>query len=101
MLLDLSRKYPAYENSDRERKYNPGTSGKLFSQSLDEADFGAIDAARAYLVASKAMTSEEQRQIENGFLRPCAELLMASRDKGNWQVWHNGGIMALGVALKK
>ena len=99
MLLDLSRKYPAYKIHDRERKYNPGTSGKLFSQSLDEAVW-AIDAARAYLVASKAMTAEEQRQIENGFLRPCAELLMASRDKGNWQVWHNGGIMALGVALK-
>ena len=88
MLLDLSRKNHAYKIHDRERKYNPGTSGKLFSQSLDEAVW-AIDAARAYLVASKAMTSEEQRQIKNGFLRPCAELLMGSRDKGNWQVWHN------------
>lgn len=99
MMLDLSRKYPAYKIHDRERKYHPGTSGKLFAQSLDEAVW-AIDAARAYLVASEAMTAEEKRQIENGFLRPCAELLMASRDKGNWQVWHNGGIMALGVALK-
>lgn len=99
MLLDLSQKYPAYKIHDRERKYTPGTSGKMFSQSLDEAVW-AIDAARAYWAASKAMTLEEQRQIERGFLRPCAELLMASCDKGNWQVWHNGGIMALGVALK-
>lgn len=99
MLLDLSRKYPAYKIHDRERKYNPGTSGKMFSQSLDEAVW-AIDAARAYLVASEAMSPEERRQIECGFLQPCADLLMSSRDKGNWQVWHNGGIIALGVALR-
>ena len=99
MLLDLSRKYPVYKIHDRERRYTPGTSGKMFSQSLDEAVW-AIDVARAYLVAAKAMTVDERRQIEEGFLRPCAELLMASRDKGNWQVWHNGGIIALGVALK-
>ena len=99
MLLDLSKKYPAYKIHDRERKYNPGTSGKLFSQSLDEAVW-AIDAARAYLVASEVMSPEERRQIECGFLQPCADLLMSSRDKGNWQVWHNGGIIALGIALK-
>ena len=46
------------------------------------------------------MTDAERSAIVLGFLRPCAELLMTSRDKGNWQVWHNGGIMALGVALK-
>ena len=99
MLLDLSKKYPTYKIHDRERKYNPGTSGKLFSQSLDEAVW-AIDAARAYLVASETMNSEERRQIKCGFLQPCADLLMSSRDKGNWQVWHNGGIIALGVSLK-
>ena len=99
MLLDLSHKYPAYKIHDRERKYTPGTSGKLFSQSLDEAVW-AIDAARAFLVASVEMTLQERLQIEKGFLRPCADLLLSSRDKGNWQVWHNGGIIALGVALK-
>lgn len=52
------------------------------------------------LVASVEMTLQERLQIEKGFLRPCADLLLSSRDKGNWQVWHNGGIIALGVALK-
>ena len=99
MLLDLSKKYPAYIIHDRERKYTPGTSGKMYGQSLDEAVW-AIDAARAYSVASSVMTDQERMQIEKGYLRPCAELLMNSRDKGNWQVWHNGAIMALGVALK-
>ena len=33
MLLDLSRKYPVYKIHDRERRYTPGTSGKMFSQS--------------------------------------------------------------------
>ena len=28
MLLDLSKKYPAYKIHDRERKYTPGTSGR-------------------------------------------------------------------------
>ncbi len=63
MLLDLSHKYPAYKIHDRERKYTPGTSGKLFSQSLDEAVW-AIDAARAFLVASVEMTLQERLQIE-------------------------------------
>ena len=99
LLLDLAAKYPAYKIHDRERNYTPGYSGKLFSQSLDESVW-AIDAARAYLVAASEMTGSERRQIETGFLRPCADLLLSSHDKGNWQVWHNGGIIALGVALK-
>lgn len=99
MLLDLSAKYPGYIEHDRERKSPPTYAGKMFSQSLDEAVW-AIDAARAYLVASKYMTTNEQKQIEKGFLYPCATLLMKQNDKANWQVWHNGGITALGIALK-
>lgn len=99
LLLDLSGKYPGYKEHDRERRSNPGYDGKLFGQSLDEAVW-AIDAARAYLVAAAEMTASERQKIEDGFLRPCADLLMRSHDKGNWQVWHNGGIIALGIALK-
>lgn len=99
MLLDLSTKYPGYIEHDRERKSPPTYSGKMFSQSLDEAVW-AIDAARTYLVASVQMTAAERKQIEEGFLRPCATLLMKQNDKANWQVWHNGGITALGIALK-
>ncbi len=99
LLLYLSINYPNYVEHDRERKSNPGYNGKMFAQSLDESVW-AIDAARAYLVAAKEMTRKEREQIESGFLRPCANLLMSSHDKGNWQVWHNGGIISLGVALK-
>jgi Heparinase II/III-like protein. len=99
MLLDLSTKYPKYKVHDRERKFNPGYSGKLFSQSLDEAVW-VIDAARAYWAASSEMNDSEKETIKNGFLYPCAQLLMSSHDKGNWQIWHNGGITALGVALE-
>lgn len=99
LLLDLADKYPGYKEHDRERRSNPGYDGKLFGQSLDESVW-AIDAARAYLVAASEMTASERKKIESGFLRPCAVLLMKSHDKGNWQVWHNGGIIALGVALK-
>lgn len=99
LLLDLAGKYPEYKEHDRERRSNPGYDGKLFGQSLDEAVW-AIDAARAYLVAASEMKVSERKKIASGFLRPCADLLMKSHDKGNWQVWHNGGIIALGVALK-
>ena len=74
-------------------------SGKLFGQSLDESVW-ASDAARAYSVAKGIMSSDEVKKIETGYLRPCAELLLKRRGGGNWQVWHNSGLIALGVALE-
>lgn len=99
LLLDLSAKYPNYIEHDRERKSPPRYCGKMFSQSLDESVW-AIDAARAYSVAAAVMTAEERAHIETGFLEPCARLLMKQADKGNWQVWHNGALIALGIALR-
>lgn len=46
------------------------------------------------------MSSGEIKKIETGYLRPCAELLLKRRGGGNWQVWHNSGLIALGVALE-
>lgn len=99
LLLDYAGKYPDYKEHDRDRKMTSAYSGRLFSQSLDEAVW-AIDAARAYLVASSEMTEAEKKKISDGYLRICASMLINRYDKGNWQVWHNGAIASLGVALK-
>lgn len=99
LLLDYAGKYPGYVEHDRERKLTTAYSGRMFAQSLDEAVW-AVDAARAYVVAAPAMTSQEKQRIETGYLRICAGMLANRYDKGNWQVWHNSALAALGIALK-
>ncbi|WP_106832002.1 heparinase II/III domain-containing protein [Parabacteroides pacaensis] len=99
LLSDYAAKYPGYIEHDRERKATTAYSGRMFAQSLDEAVW-AIDAARAYLVASEVMTADEKQQIREGYLKICANMLLNRSDKGNWQIWHNGAIASLGVALK-
>lgn len=98
LLLDYALKYPTYMVHNIRREQVQRESGKMYGQSLDEAVF-ADYAARAYFTAKPFMSLHEIKQIENGYLRPCAELLLRQNSGGNWQVWHNSGIIALGVAL--
>lgn len=98
MMLDYASKYLTYLNHDTARKTGPW-GGKMFGQSLDEAVW-ASDACRAYRVAKPVMSEEEIRKIETGYLTPCADLLLGRRGDANWQVWHNSGLIALGVALQ-
>jgi hypothetical protein len=83
-----------------ERVVNALWGGRMFGQSLDESVW-VSDAARAYQVAKPFMTDNEIEKIENGYLKPCAALLLKRRGGGNWQMWHNSGLIALGVALQK
>lgn len=99
MLLKYSARYPFYIEHNRDKIAVDRYSGKMFSQSLDDAVW-AIDAARAYDVARSVMTNNERNSIESGFLSGCARMLMRKRVDGNWQAWHNGAIAALGIALK-
>jgi len=99
MLLKYSMAYPLYAEHNRDGIATDHYSGKLYSQSLDDAVW-AIDAARAYDVARPVMTEKEKSAIETGYLSKCAQMLMRKRVEGNWQAWHNGAIAALGVALK-
>lgn len=97
MMLDYAAKYITYLDHDTDRKVGPW-GGKMFGQSLDESVW-ASEGCRAYQVAKEIMTSEEMASIEKGYLRPCAKLLLSRRGTANWQVWHNSGLAALGVAL--
>lgn len=98
MMLDYASKYPTYMNHDTARGTGPW-GGKMFGQSLDEAVW-ASEACRAYRIAQPVMTDEEIRKIETGYLTPCADLLLRRRGDANWQVWHNSGLIALGIALQ-
>lgn len=98
MMLDYASKYLTYLEHDTARKVGPW-GGKMFGQSLDESAW-ASDACRAYMVAKPIMTPEEIKEIEKGYLIPCSQLLLKRRGTANWQVWHNSGLIALGVALQ-
>lgn len=99
MLLDYAMKYPTYFEHNTNRLPTVLNSGRMFGQSLDEAVW-ASDAARAYSVAKPIMTDREIAAVETGYLRVCADMLLERRGGGNWQVWHNSGLIALGVALE-
>ena len=99
MLLDYAGKYPTYFEHNVNRVATTVNGGKMFGQSLDEAVW-ASDAARAFNVAREVMTSAEIEKIETGYLQPCADMLLNRKYGGNWQVWHNSGLIALGVALR-
>jgi len=104
MMLDYASKYPTYfeHNSSREATSVIGRHsipGRMFSQSLDEAVW-ASDAARAYWVAKPVMSEQNIKKIEDGYLNVCANMLLRRRVGENWQVWHNSGLAALGVALQ-
>jgi hypothetical protein len=97
MLLDYASRYPGYMEHNNDR--TPYGGGKMFGQSLDESVW-ASDAARAYMIAKPLMTLEEIETIEKNYLQPCADMLVKRQGGGNWQVWHNSGLIALGVALQ-
>ncbi|MDR0349744.1 MAG: heparinase II/III family protein [Tannerella sp.] len=97
MLLDYASRYPGYMEHNNNR--TPAGGGKMFGQSLDESVW-ASDAARAYMIAKPLMTPEEIEIIEKGYLQPCADILTKRQTGGNFQVWHNSGLIALGVALQ-
>lgn len=100
MLLDYASKYPTYMEHNTNRVATTWYSGRMFGQSLDEAVW-ASDAARAFSVAIPVMKKEEIEKIKNGYMKVCAGMLLNRRGGGNWQVWHNSGLIALGIALQE
>ncbi len=73
---------------------------RAHAQTLDEAVW-LIPIAWAYdLVAdSPALGDEDRARIQGLLLRPAAQVLQHYKQKGNWQVWHNAGIAAVGYTL--
>lgn len=99
MVLDYAGKYDKWEEHDANRKMTFKHSGKAFAQSLDESNW-FTKVAMAYTVIKPILTKDEIAIIENGCLKPGAKLLLNRPSGGNWQMWHNSGLAALGVALE-
>ena len=99
MLLDYASKYNNWFEHNSERKPTDQHSGKAFAQSLDEANW-ATKVAMAYNVIKPLLSKNEIESIENGYLKPAATLLLHRPASANWQMWHNSGLAALGIALE-
>lgn len=100
MLLDYAARYPNYKVHDAAGKETYQHSGKAFAQSLDESSW-ATDIAMVYGAIKKTLIKKEKEIIENGYLKPAVDLLLHRPAEGNWQMWLNSGLAALGVALEK
>ncbi len=99
MLADYAGKYPGWMEHSVDRNYSQHHTGKMFSQSLDEAVWFCT-AARAYDAVRAAFSEDDRRRIEQGLFREGAELLLRRKDSGNWQVWHNAALTAIAVVLE-
>ena len=100
MLLDYADKYPHYKIHDKGRNTpEPANySAKIYAQSLDEAGWFS-DVCRVYSVVKPLLKKGEVEKIEKGLLKEGAGLLLKRGGGGNWQVWNNSGLAAIGVAL--
>ncbi|MBQ8521414.1 MAG: heparinase II/III family protein [Bacteroides sp.] len=99
MLMDYAGKYNGWFEHNVDRKPSTFVTGKAFAQSLNEANW-ATKAAMAYQVIKPLLTKEEIDRIEDGYLKPAANLLLHRPAEANWQMWHNSGLAALGIALE-
>ncbi len=99
LLLSYAEKYPSYVEHNRTIKQTTNYSGKMFSQSLDEAVW-ANKAARVYSVIKGRLTDKENSLIKQNYLKECTNLLLTKKVEGNWQTWHNCALAALGIALE-
>lgn len=99
MLLDYAGKYDGWFEHNSGRQATDKHSGKAFAQSLDEANW-ATKVAMTYVVIKPTLKQEEIKKIEEGYLKPASTLLLHRLAEANWQMWHNSGLAALGVALE-
>ncbi len=99
MLLDYASKYDGWFEHNSGRQATDKHSGKAFAQSLDEASW-ATKTAMAYKAIKSTLNDKEIKAIEDGYLRPASRLLLNRPAEANWQMWHNSGLAALGIALE-
>lgn len=99
MLLDYASKYDGWFEHNSAREATDKHSGKAFAQSLDESSW-ATKVAMTYTAIKPTLSAADIKAIENGYLKPAAKLLLHRPAGANWQMWHNSGLVALGVALE-
>ncbi|WP_082084066.1 heparinase II/III domain-containing protein [Paenibacillus beijingensis] len=96
-LLGYSEHYEAYKVHG-DIPYNG--PGKLFAQTLDEAHW-ILDLAAGFHLLRDALSPEEDQRICSGLLAPCAEFLIAHKERQihNHAVLITSAIGVLGILL--
>ncbi len=103
VLLGYAERYLKYPYHSASRSPSPWTivsGGHLFEQTLNEAASLASDIAPACDLIWEALTDADRAAIRDGLLIP----MLKNMDKhkggqGNWQTWHNAGMIAGGAVL--
>jgi len=92
------RKYPYHTASRRKGRSRSG--GHLFEQTLNEAAALARQIAPAYDLIHDALAPEQREAIRTGLIVPMLENMDKNKGgKGNWQTWHNAGMLWGGAAI--
>ena len=103
VLLGYAERYTHYPYHTAARSVVAGTSGgHLFEQTLNEANHMAEQIAPAFDLIHDApcLTPADRATIRDGLLVPMLENMDRHKaGKGNWQTWHNAGMLAGGAVL--
>lgn len=100
MLLDYADMYPKYKIHDKGRNtVNPAEhAGRIFGQYLDESVWFS-EVCRAYSTVKPLLKKKEVDKVEVQLFRLAVDMFLSRNGGGNWQVWCNSGLAALGVVL--
>jgi len=103
ILLGYAERYLKYPYHSASRSPSPWTivsGGHLFEQTLNEAASLASDIAPACDLIWDALPEPDRAAIRDGLLLPMLKNIDKHKaGKGNWQTWHNAGMIAAGGVL--
>ncbi|MBM4036741.1 MAG: alginate lyase family protein, partial [Planctomycetes bacterium] len=93
-------KYPYHANTRSNVVWKIVSGGHLFEQTLNEAASLASDIAPACDLIWDALSDAERAALRDGLLVPMLKNMDKHKaGKGNWQTWHNAGMLAAGAVL--
>ncbi|MEM8857104.1 MAG: heparinase II/III family protein [Chloroflexota bacterium] len=102
ILLAYSDAYLTYEITDKAGRTGEQASagGRATAQAINEARW-IIPLAWAYDLVYNDLTDAERTKIEDGLLRPAADLIILNNEgRHNHQSWYNSGVGVLGFVLE-
>ena len=92
-------KYP-YHASTRNIVWEAISGGRLFEQTLNEGYCLSSQIAPAYDLIYGTLSEAERAAIADGLIVPMLKNIDKHKaGKGNWQTWHNAGMIAGGAVL--
>lgn len=93
-------KYPYHANTRTNFAWKVISGGHLFEQTLTEAASLANDIAPACDLIWDALSEGDRAALRDGLLVPMLKNIDKHKaGKGNWQTWHNAGMIAAGAVL--